>query len=191
MPKAIQRSEMLVTLQRKARMPLRVQLEHGLRLAIQTGKHEEARERLTEAQAIYDRCHDISGGAACLCNLAELALRRQEWDEAMRLSQQSLELFRELEDRPGIAYTLANLAEAAFHRTEYAAAERWLREALSIGAESGMRGLIPALLEIRARIQAACGESRWRIRDTRMRAPTCEPRALNWFGCRWTIAVYV
>ena len=38
MPKAIQRSEMLVTLQRKARMPLRVQLEHGLRLAIQTGK---------------------------------------------------------------------------------------------------------------------------------------------------------
>src|SRR5262249_41632631 len=126
-------------------------------LAIQTGKHDEARDRLNEAQAIYDRCHDISGRAACLCNLAELALRRREWDEADRLARQSLELCRQMEDTRGIAYALANLAEAAVNRTEDAAAEAWLREALSICAESGMRGLIPALLEIRARIQAACG----------------------------------
>src|SRR6266550_4567303 len=38
MSKAIQRSEVLVALQRAARTPLRIQLERGLRLAIQTGR---------------------------------------------------------------------------------------------------------------------------------------------------------
>jgi predicted ATPase/class 3 adenylate cyclase/uncharacterized protein HemY len=128
-------------------------------LAIRGGEYGEARERLNEAQEIYQRHRDVQGMAACLCNLTDLALRQQDWGEAETLGQQSLQLFRQLEDRPGIAVTLANLAEAATHCSVYDEAEQWLREALSISVEAGLRALLPTLLEIRARNQAARGAS--------------------------------
>jgi non-specific serine/threonine protein kinase len=149
-------------------------------LAIHTGEYDSARERLIEAQAIYERCHDIHGSAACLCNLAELALRREEWEEAEALSQRGVELFRRLEDRVGIALTLANLAEAVLHRAECAVVEQCLREALSICAQIGMRGLVPALLELRGRNQAACGAAREGLfcltAALRLRGELCAPR---------------
>jgi predicted ATPase len=149
-------------------------------LAIQTAEYDAARERLIEAQDIYERCHDIHGRAACICNLAELALRREEWEEAEALSQRGLQLFREVEDRLGIAITLANLAEAALHRAEHAVVEQCLREALFICAQIGMRGLVPTLLELRGRNQAACGGAREALfcvaAAQRLRGELCAPR---------------
>jgi ATP/maltotriose-dependent transcriptional regulator MalT len=126
-------------------------------LSIQAGELDQARGYLVEAQAIYDRRQNIHGKAASLCNLADLALRQQQWEEAEALSQQGLEQFRLLDDRYGVALTLANLSEIALHRADHAAAERYLREALVLCVEIGRRGLIPHLLEIRARNQAAIG----------------------------------
>jgi predicted ATPase len=126
-------------------------------LAIREGQLEHAREHLEEARSLFQRNRDAHGAAISLCNLSDLALKREDWTEADTLSRKSLQLFRQLNDTQGIAYALANLAEAATHQGEHDDALRQVGEALSLCMRTGAHGLVPVLLEIRGRNQAALG----------------------------------
>jgi predicted ATPase len=126
-------------------------------LEIEEGLFPEAADHLQKALSIYTRRQDSLGRAACLCNLADLALRRSEWTEVERLARQSLELFGGMEHQAGIAVSLGNLAAAAAGRGDHVLAERQIHEALCLCAEIGMQNMIPPLLDLRARGQAAQG----------------------------------
>ena len=114
------------------------------------GNLEQAQKYLEEARAIYEKRHDTRGLAGGLCNLSDLALRRQQWVEAEVLAKRSLDCFRELSDRMGMACALANIAESAAWQEHYEVAEQATDEGLTLCAEADLLWLIPILLKSRA-----------------------------------------
>lgn len=115
------------------------------------GNLEQAQKHLEEARAIYEKLNDTRGLAGGLCNLSDLALRRQQWVEAEVLAKRSLDCFRELSDRMGMACALTNIADSAAAQEHYELAEQATDEALTLCAEVDLLWLIPILLESRAR----------------------------------------
>jgi predicted ATPase len=113
------------------------------------GDYAAATRRLEESLALFRSVEDKAGIGEVLGQLAVLAFRQEEFEQAKQLFDQSLSLAKEIGDPTEVLYLLRCQADLPLAHGQYAAARNLLEQALAL-ADS--LGVIHDIAECRARL---------------------------------------
>jgi tetratricopeptide (TPR) repeat protein len=105
--------------------------------AMRLGRHQEARDQLGEALALYRQTEDDAGLARTLSNLGTVHLQLGRLEEGLDQLQQALGLRRRLGDLNALASTLVNLGAALAQLGRHDEALDHLEEALALHRRTG------------------------------------------------------
>jgi predicted ATPase/DNA-binding CsgD family transcriptional regulator len=106
-------------------------------LAVFQDDYLTGQQHLTECLSLRRELGDISGVAASLHNLAQLAIRQREDETALARIRESLALDRELGDRSGIASDLLAIAWILCLQKDFETAREHVQQSLIIAQELG------------------------------------------------------
>ncbi len=114
-----------------------LQLQHRLRIALQTENYPEAIECLQQAAALAHAEGDLSGAGRHIGNLALIYYRLKQPDEALTAFDQALALVRTVGDRILEDGLLGNMGNVLRESGQYDQAILYLNQALLIAQEIG------------------------------------------------------
>lgn len=113
------------------------------------GDWVEAKQRLTDALAHYEKLGDVDGMALVLKDLGGIHLRKGVHTDAVELFGKSLDLYRECDDKSGIAKIENNLGIAYWQGGSIAQAKESLTRSLGLSEELGdQRGIARAFTNL-------------------------------------------
>jgi predicted ATPase len=124
------------------------------------GRPDSATKAFEEAIAIWERTGDRQRVAVGVHNAALVALDLAWYDEAAAMLQRSYDTARELGDRTEMAYALADRVRVEVERGNLDVASSALAQSLPRVVASGVRVIIPLLLEGAGCLAAAFEEDR-------------------------------
>jgi tetratricopeptide (TPR) repeat protein len=96
------------------------------------GRHDQAREHVSQARALFVELDDPRGEGDVLYTLGDLYLKQGEYADCLRALQQSLACFRRAASRHGEAQALGAMGTARLQAGDYAQAIGHSRQALSL-----------------------------------------------------------
>jgi predicted ATPase/DNA-binding SARP family transcriptional activator len=123
------------------------------------GEYETSRRRHEEILPSLREFGSPYALSNCLASLGEIALLRGDRIEGRTMLEQSLELRREVGDKAGILESQALLSRADCADGDRASAELRLREGLQLAQEIDDPGMLIAVLEARADLEAFLGDA--------------------------------
>ncbi|HRQ40601.1 MAG TPA: BTAD domain-containing putative transcriptional regulator [Chloroflexota bacterium] len=106
-------------------------------LARSLGDYAQARHYHRQSLALQRRAGNVSGEAAALNSLGNLALFEADYDEAAGCFSQSMALYQQAGSERGRESALNNLAIVAMYRGDFAQALAWHEENLALSRERG------------------------------------------------------
>ncbi|HEY3336269.1 MAG TPA: tetratricopeptide repeat protein [Candidatus Limnocylindrales bacterium] len=124
------------------------------------GRPDSATAAFEEAIAIWERTGDRQRVAVGVHNAALVALDLGRYDEAAAMLQRAYDIARELGDRTEAAYALADTVRVEVERGNLDVASSALAQSLPRVVASGVRVIIPLLLEGAGCLAAALEEDR-------------------------------
>jgi class 3 adenylate cyclase/tetratricopeptide (TPR) repeat protein len=116
-------------------------------IAYYKGEHHEARERFSEALALYSLIGDRQGEGMAINNLGGVSFELGDHQQAGIYYARSLALCREIGDLMGEGRALNNLGIIAVVQGEYARAEEFYLQGLRISREIGHRSFEMSALD--------------------------------------------
>ena len=133
-------------------------LAHQGALYLQLSYYREARAALEQSQALLEALNMTADRIFCLVNLAGVARRQGDYDEAARLTTRSLALSRQMGDLWGITHSLQLLGLARYRQGDVDRAEALLDESLVAAKESDNPRLAIAPLNVLADVACHRGD---------------------------------
>jgi predicted ATPase/DNA-binding SARP family transcriptional activator/DNA-binding CsgD family transcriptional regulator len=135
-------------------------------ITIMLGYYEKSQALLQESLALYRADGDVSGIAACLCDLGWLAAFRGEFRRAKDLLEESLVRARDSGDTIRTAFVLNRLAGVASANLDHETAERLLQESLTLYREVGDSKSVAMDLGMLAYLALRQGDHEKAVRQT-------------------------
>jgi DNA-binding SARP family transcriptional activator len=122
------------TMRTLAGNPVDLGRTHGLlaNIVVNLGLNAEALEHFNTALAIFDQYDHKREIANVCCNLADLHLRRSEYNLTRSLLMRSRDIVERIGDTPVMSIVLINLGVLAARLGNLKEAESWYRQALSL-----------------------------------------------------------
>ncbi|MEV0648217.1 tetratricopeptide repeat protein [Phytomonospora sp. NPDC050363] len=112
-------------------------LANGGTALIDLGRYVEARERITEAMAIFTEHGDVVSTAGAHSDLGKIDLAEGDHSSAFGRFERSLELFEEAGQRHGVAVALFFLGATQLEQGEVISATLRLEQALAASTDAG------------------------------------------------------